>query len=77
MRSKCYRVENLAGQKIILTITTLSGELVEDVLEENEVVYGLNENAAKQLALYENWGMVRITETTGEEPKVRWLVEGF
>jgi hypothetical protein len=70
-------VSNISGQKVTLKITTKTGDQVEDFLEEGEIVYGLNENAAVQLRMYEYLGLIKIDETDEEHPKVRWLVEGF
>ncbi len=78
MRPKYYKVTNISGQRVTLEITTQTGEKVEDFLEEGEVVYGINENAVRQLRFYEWLMLVKIEETDEREnPKVRWLVEGF
>jgi len=63
---------------IILDITTNDGGHVEDNIEVGEVVYGINEHAANQLKQYEWLGLIKIEITEfSEDPKVRWLVEGF
>lgn len=77
MRKKNYRVENVSGQEVTLCITLLDGSEVTDVLEVGEVVYGVNEDAAGQLVFYSMIGLIKVTEATDEDAKVRWLVEGF
>ena len=78
MRPRLYKVTNISGQRITLKIWNQQGEEIEDYLEIDEVVYGLNDNAIGQLIKYEWEGAVKIEETEFlEEPKVRWLVEGF
>jgi hypothetical protein len=78
LRKKYYKVSNISGQRVELNIVTQDDQIVTDYLEEGEEVYGLNENAAKQLHFYEWMGLVKIEETEYAEcPKVRWLKEGF
>lgn len=78
MRKKYYKVSNVSEQKVTVEITTHDGRQIEDYLEVGEIVYGINENAAAQLKFYEWLGVVKIEETEHcEDPKVRWLVEGF
>lgn len=75
---KYYKVSNVSGQRLTLEITNRDGTQIEDHLEENEVVYGLNDNAAVQLKFYEWIGVIKIERTEfAEDPKVRWLAEGF
>jgi hypothetical protein len=78
LRNNYYKVTNISNQRITLSITTQDGRQIEDYLEEREVVYGLNERAAFQLKYYEWMGVIKIERTEfSEDPKVRWLVEGF
>lgn len=61
-----------------LDIVAKDGQRIEDYLEDGEIVYGLNENAVEQLRFYEMIALIKIEETEhAEDPKVRWLIEGF
>jgi hypothetical protein len=78
LRNRYYKLSNISEQKVTVKIVTQDGTQIEDYLEIGEVVYGLNDNAVSQLKFYQLLGLIKIEETEHcEDPKVRWLVEGF
>lgn len=74
---KFFRIENIADQDVLFTGVAADGTVIKDVLYRGEFVYGVHESVAGQLKLYEEMGLIKITETADAEPHVRWLVEGF
>lgn len=77
LTGKFYKLTNTSGLDIHMSIKNQNGEIVEDVLYADEVVYGVNEQAVRYLDFYISAGLIKIEESELENGKVHWLTEGF